>query len=314
MLASTMEIEPVRMKFNMVVIALMTVASLTLIGEADADTLTFTGSTTLSNSLSTPSSNFSPQGLGYDASANELLFLQQNSATIYRTDLNGTIVGSRSLGSNGGDASTFTVSVAADASNYYFSSYVSNSSGLDLYGIGKASGNYTNISSETAAFGGYPIDVRNGLVYRTNPSTGYNYSDLNLIRVANINTPDTITQTLTLNTPSGIGDFSIDAANKNIFVLNYSNAASIYRYDLTSGALLQTYNLNLNGLTGGLTFANDVLYYYDYKSGTGSTLSKYTFTAAAASTPEPGNVALMVSMVISGAGFLSHRRRARKAA
>lgn len=106
----------------------------------------------LASSLSQPASNFHPQGLGYDTATNELLFMQQSTQTLYRTDLTGSVTGSRTLGLN------HTVSAAADGSNYYFSDYSGNAGGLDLYSIGKSSGSAQTISADVAAYGGIRVN------------------------------------------------------------------------------------------------------------------------------------------------------------
>ncbi|HEX8521486.1 MAG TPA: hypothetical protein VF669_04460 [Tepidisphaeraceae bacterium] len=245
----------------------------------------------LSSSLGSTAFNFNPVGLGYDSTANELLFAQQQNNTLYRTNLTGAILGSRTIGSVptasfGPTAAQYTVSVAADATNYYFSDYNSNHLGYDLYAIGKTSGAATNISSELAAYGGYPIDVRDGRIYRTNPSTTYDYYMLDQIRVSTVAAPDVIQQTINLPVPGGIADFTIDTANNCIWASGYTASTSIYRYDLTTGALLDTFPLALDGLTSGLTVANNKLYFYDWADNA-STLTTYTIVV-----PEPTSLVI----------------------
>ena len=166
---------------------------------AHAVSLSLGSTVPLSNTLADPSTNFSPQGMGYDASANELLFIQQSTSTIFRTDMAGNIVGSRVIGNlptpYGSTAANHTVSVAADAAYYYFSDYTCNNNCYDLFRVAKASGDPVAISTEIAAFGGYPIDVRNGVIYRTNASSTYDYAGLHQIRAASTATPDVVTST-----------------------------------------------------------------------------------------------------------------------
>ena len=59
----------------------------------EAASLTLENTYNLSAALSANQSNFNPQGLGYDASTNELLFMQQWTNTIYRSDLTGSVGG-----------------------------------------------------------------------------------------------------------------------------------------------------------------------------------------------------------------------------
>jgi hypothetical protein len=142
----------------------------------------------LSNQLADPASNVHPQGLGYDTYANELLYMQQSTNTIFRTNLSGTTTGSRALSSNRNHAT----SVAGDGANYYVSDYTSNISGSDIYPVDKTTGVAVNMSTDVAAFGGSPIDVRDGNLYRTETSTTYNGSNLKQIRISAVATPDSV--------------------------------------------------------------------------------------------------------------------------
>ena len=272
--------------------------------QAQAATITLQSTVPLAPQLEAANTNFAPQGLGYDPTTNELLFIQQGTNTIYRTDLSGTIVGTRSIGpiniSPFGVAPTahHTTSVAADASNYYFTDYTCNSSCTDLYSIGKSSGSALAISAEIAAYGGYPIDVRNGFLYRTNVSTNYDYSNLNQLRVSAVGAPDAILTTIVLQGSPSIADFSVDHVGMSIWTLDYSPSASIRRFDLTTGAALDTFSVGVDGMTGGLTFANGSLYYYDWVNGS-STLSTFAITDDIATVPEPASLFLLGSGLVS---------------
>lgn len=277
---------------------------------AQASTVSLASSVTLSNVLADSASNFHPQGIGYDASANELLFMQQSTGAIFRTDLAGNIVGSRTINNTPSPYGNLgvpnhTVSVAADATHYYYSDYTCNSSCFDLMKVDKATGTAVSISSEVSAYGGYPIDVRNGVIYRTNASTTYDYTMLHQIRAASTASPDVITSTRTL-TGAGIADFAVDDVNNSIWVLDYLASASIRRFDLTTGALLESFALGLDGLDAGLTYANGKLYYYDWKSNSGSTLTTYNLQGYGNPVPAPGTLALL-GLGLAGLGF-SRRR------
>jgi len=239
---------------------------------ARADTLSLDNVVNLPSQFSTPNCNFSPQGLGVDEGASELLFAQQCTVPIYRTDLNGNLLGSVGVDWN------YITSVASDATYYYFADYTGNTSGADLYRMPKSGPPSATISSAVNAYGGYPIDVRSGVIYRANDSTTYDWSNLDQVRFANVATPDTITKTITLGGSSGMGDFAVDVDGGNLWVLEWSGGR-ILRYDLQNGgAPLDAFSLGLDGQTAGLTYFNGKLYYYDWVAGSGSTLRIYTIS------------------------------------
>ncbi|WP_457424795.1 hypothetical protein [Roseateles sp. P5_E7] len=285
---------------------------------AGAGALTLSNTYALGAALSASSSNFHPQGMGFDEAANELIFAQQSGNSIVRTNLTGTVLGTRTIGaipftaSNTAGTANHVVSVAADAGNYYFSDYTSNSGGRDLYKLGKTTGAATAVGNETAAYGGYPIDVRAGQLYRTEATTGYTNNTLHNIRVSSTATPDTITKTLTL-AGAGIADFAVDTSHNSIWVLDYLASASIRRFDLDTGSLLETFGLGLEGLDAGLTYGNGQLFYYDWRSGSGSSLKVFDISGIASTAPgalpEPGALALLtVALLAMGA---AGRRRTR---
>jgi len=275
---------------------------------ANAAVVSLTNTYALNSALAASNDNYNPQGIGFDSSANELLFVEQSAQNIVRTDLTGQILGTRTL--VGGQGNHYVVSVAADANKYYFSDYTCNTGCIDLYSIGKTSGSAVALSTEVAGFGGYPIDVRNGYLYRTNVSNNYDFSNLHNIRISSMSAVDTTLQTLTLS-GAGIADFSVDTAHNSIWVLDYLASASVRRFDLGTGALLDTFALGLDGLTAGLTFGNNTLYYYDWNQS-GSSLKTYSisgFPAETGTVPEPETYTL----VLASLGLLAFVTRRRKA-
>lgn len=240
-----------------------------------ADTLSLVNTVNLPAQFSAGECNFNPQGLGVDEGASELLFAQQCNHPIYRTDLDGNLLGSVAVDQE------YVTDVAADGSYYYFSDYTTNASGIDLRRMPKAGPPSAAFSAETAAYGGYPIDLRGGQIYRTEPSSNYDWSDLNQVRVANIGTPDSIDRTVTLSGLNGMGDFAVDLDGGNLWVLEWSGGR-ILRYDLQNGgAPLDSFSLGLEGQTAGLTYFNGRLYYYDWVASSGSTLRIYDIARVA---------------------------------
>ncbi|HCP46314.1 MAG TPA: hypothetical protein DIU15_09745, partial [Deltaproteobacteria bacterium] len=240
---------------------------------AQAEELQLANSYSLGNDFSRNSSNFHPQGLGIDESTGELLYMQQSTNTIYRSNLSGSPTGNRSVGYH------HTTSVAADATNYYFSDYTSNNSGLDLFVIGKGGGSASAFSSDVAGYGGYPIDVRNGVLYRTETSNNYNWSNLNQIRISPMSNPDSITTSYSIDT-NGIGDIAVDVDGNYLWVLEYQGAASIRQFNLSTGQLIEVFPLALDGDTAGLTYFNGQLFHWDWNTGS-SQLRVYNIVSTA---------------------------------
>lgn len=224
----------------------------------------------LTPELGQSGSNFAPQGLGYDAATGSLLFVQQGSSSpMYQTDLTGMITGTVPL-----DLVNVT-SVAADETNFYVSDFTRNTRGADVFAIDRETGAQTQIGGERRAYAGYPIDVRDGQLYRTETSVAYSWGALNQLRISDLASPDTITLTLSLDTPEGISDIAVDVQNNVLWTLDYSSSAMIRRFDLTTGAAVDRFDTRLDGLDAGLTVADGVVYYYDWISGGQSTLSVF---------------------------------------
>ncbi len=262
-------------------------AALVLPAAAFAIDLDLESTYTLGSDLEQSSCNFHPQGLGYNEDTDELLFMQQCPDTIYVTDLTGVVTDSVFVNKN------HTTSVAVHDGDYYFSDYTSNSSGQDMWSIPTSGGSLSSYGSYVAAYGGFPIDIRDGLLYRTELSTTYNWSNLDEIHISDVNTPDSVTSTYSLGTTEGIGDIAVDVDNNWLWVLEYKAGADIHRYDLDTGALLESYALGLEGETAGITYGAGKLYYWDWENGN-STLSVYNI----------GSVVIQVDSTVSLAGNL----------
>jgi hypothetical protein len=262
---------------------------------AHADVLTLEYQKTLPASLSSAPANFSPQGLGYDSDANELLFMQRGTKAIHRTDLNGALLGSSAM------TKSHITSVSGYGGKYYFSDYGGNTSGYDLYSANKDGSDTTTVSSGVYAYGGMPIDVRDGMMYRTNDSTSYSWANLNQILVSSLSGVDQGVQAITLSTANGIGDIAVDTANNQVWTVDYSANALLRQYDLSTGSEIANYDLSLDGLTAGLTYADDTLYYYDWVNGA-SKLSAFSVTGASRFSTSSAGVGL--SDVSAPAAFM----------
>ncbi len=112
--------------------------------------------------------------------------------------------------------------------------------------------------------------------------------------------PDAISATISLVGAQGISDFAIDSTTGDIWTLDYSATASIRRFDIT-GALQDSFDLSLDGLDAGITYADGNLYYYDWVNGA-STLTTYSVV----SVPEPSSSILLA---LGGLSLISRRKR-----
>jgi hypothetical protein len=254
-----------------------------------AESLVLAATHTLDPQLASADSNWHPQGLGFDEYTGELLFIQQASDRVYVCDLIGTVLNVRVIGpityNPGGATATVcrhTTSVAADATNYYVSDYTNNSTGYDMQTFPKAAGAATPFSNEVAAYGGYPIDIRGTTLYKCNVSTTYSWNNLNQLRTVDLASPDVVLTQDTLSGTAGIGDIAIDLDGMFVWVLEYLPSASIHTFDLATAALVDTFPLGLDGETAGLTYHDNVLYYYDWDDVAGSELQVYDVIRPAA--------------------------------
>jgi hypothetical protein len=88
-------------------------------------------------------------------------------------------------------------------------------------------------------------------------------------------------------------------------MIDYTASATLRRFDLTTGNVLDSFALGIDGLTAGLTYANDKLYYYDWVSGSGSTLSVFALSGFT-EVPEASALAIFC---IGFAGMAYARRK-----
>ena len=93
-------------------------------------------------------------------------------------------------------------------------------------------------------------------------------------------------------------------------MIDYTASATLHRFDLTTGNELDSFALGIDGLTAGLTYAgltyaNDKLYYYDWVSGSGSTLSVFALSGFT-EVPEASALAIFC---IGFAGMAYARRK-----
>jgi hypothetical protein len=149
--------------------------------------------------------------------------------------------------------------------------------------------NYFNPSNGQVPVG--PLNKKQGIMVTVaDPATEFGFADARNTDSVNI-TADTITLT----------DVSVDGSNS--FFINLTDSAFA---GLTFNKVSDTF------LNGGITYSltGKVLF---LSSSNGFISNGGTYTAVFKAVPEPGSVALLVGMGLSGAGFLARRKTIRKA-
>ena len=229
--------------------------------------------------------NFHPQGMTYDASDGNFVLALQGPAQLRVVTLAGSLAKTVSLSQSGSNSFNYLTSVAADANYYYVSDYTCNNGCPDFFRVGKNGGSPSNISSDVQAYGGYPVAIGGSTLYRGSIiNNTYDWTNLNQIRISDINTPDSITKTISVAIARGIGDLAWDGTA--LWVLGYSHDPSpnrqvdLYKIDPSNGATLASYpNVYNPGSPynpSGLAYANNALYVLNYSesNGVGSTITK----------------------------------------
>ena len=177
---------------------------------------------------------------------------------------------------------TTGIAFSPTQTQYFVADYTSNAGGPDLFRFTTA-GTATQASTEVTAYGGYPLAVGNGILYRGNPSASYDWSTVNKIRVSSVTTPDTITATLQPGI-GGIEDMAWDGFA--LWALGYTTdsstatAINLYRINAATGAVLASYlnvaNSGAGRRAAGVEFLNNKLYIFNWSSGGTSTLLPLT--------------------------------------
>ncbi|MCK6591161.1 MAG: hypothetical protein L6Q76_26715, partial [Polyangiaceae bacterium] len=221
----------------------------------------------------------------YDEAAGNLVIVLQGAPQLRIVSLAGVLLNTVMVSPTGPNVFDYLTSVAADANFYYFADYTCNNGCPDLFRVGKGGGVPTQISNEILAYGGYPLAIGGGKMFRGEIiNNEYNYTNLNQIRVSDLATPDTVTQTHTIPIARGIGDLTWDGST--LWALGYSHDSSpnrnvdLLKIDPATGAVLEThlnvYNPGAPYNPSGLAYAQGHLYVLNYSetSGVGSTLTK----------------------------------------
>ena len=186
-------------------------------------------------------SNFHPNSACFDeASGNVALMIQSRREIVLVDPATGMREGQVPLGNY-----SHSVGVACDGDDFYFTDYTANANGPDLFRIGRPGGAAVQISQATAAYGGYPLTVHEGTMWRTNDSRRYDWTELTTLRVSAAADPDNVAASFNVAIPGGIGDLCHDGSN--LWVLGNVRqemplpGASLYRVDPATGEVLDAY-------------------------------------------------------------------------
>lgn len=166
------------------------------------------------------SSNYHPQGLCYDATADELVISYQSSNKLFRVD--------PETGNNRGEilhGSSHATSVTSYSAGWIVSSYTSNTGGQDMIMVSRGGNSVSNYGAHGQAYGGYPMTTMgDATLVRGNPSSSYTWSTTKSLRFSPISTPDSVFATYSTDIDKGIGDLCYDGSN--IYALEYESELS----------------------------------------------------------------------------------------
>ena len=236
-------------------------------------------------------SNFHPQSIDFDPANNQIVFALQGTNTARWVDLNGVAQGFAATPAVGQNSMNYTTGIAIDGTYLFISDYTCNASVncTDLarytrngqFGIA----NGITASTEYLAYGGYPLALGGGNLFRGNFSNSYDWTSINQIRVTTVGAPDVLLRTLNANyIARGIGDMAWDGSA--IWVVGYSSDSvpnrnvDLWRVDPNNGNNLESYanvfTLKAPLRPAGIAYGNNSLYIFGYSEtvGTASTLTR----------------------------------------
>jgi NDP-sugar pyrophosphorylase family protein len=241
-----------------------------LAASATAQTLSQIDQYTLPLALSQGNSSFYLQSLGIDESTEQFVFSQYSAHRFATLPIAGGPVAYITADKN------HLTGGAVHGGYLYFVSFTSNASGQDMHRTLVSGGSSTTYGTDVAAYGGFPIDIRDGVLYRTELSNSYNWTNLDQLWVSNVGTPNSFLRQVTVPSPNGIGDMAVDLDSNSLWVLEWADSAKIRQHDLDTGALIQEFQTVGDGKTAGITYYNGQLFYYDYVSTSSSSMTVFS--------------------------------------
>jgi hypothetical protein len=185
-------------------------------------------------------SNFHPQSMTWDPATGGLAIMQQQRSNIDLVSLEGVRTATIVVGLS------HTTGIAADPSdeeNFYITDYTGNRGGPDLFRITRA-GQRTQISNDNAAYGGFPLAVFDGQMWRAENSNGYDWSALRTVTVRAIDAPDVILDTFQHGVNRGPDDYCHDG--DTLWMLGWEDAnegqVDIFALDPDDGEVLSEHD------------------------------------------------------------------------
>jgi cysteine-rich repeat protein len=182
--------------------------------------------------------NFHPQGICYDHANNEVAMAHQGTS---RLDFlaPGQPGRTRSIATN----LHHQTSVACDGERFLVVDYTGNASRVDMHNVSR-NGAVAVHWNEVRGYGGFPVAVFGDDLWRTDLSSGYNWTNLTRLHRTNKNSPGEVRSSFAGPAGSGVGDLCHDGSK--LWVLGYVHNRASQRIDLwavnpTTGAILRSF-------------------------------------------------------------------------
>jgi hypothetical protein len=227
--------------------------------------------------------NFHPQSLAYDPTTGFLVYAPQGPTELRFTNQSGVLQATTQLTQVGNNSMYYTTGIAIDSTYLFISDYTCNNGCTDLVRYTR-SGNFgitngINPTFEVQAYGGYPLEIGGGNLFRGNFSNDYTWTSINQIRVSPITSADNIIRTINTNVPRGIGDLAWDGSA--LWAMSYSEyetgnpirTVDLYRIDPNTGATLESYTSVYTDPSplrpAGVAYGNNSLWIFDYSETAG---------------------------------------------
>ncbi len=162
-------------------------------------------------------SNFHPQSMTWDPGTGALAFMQQRTSNIDLVSLEGARTGTIAIGLS---HATGIAADPFDEDSFYITDYTGNRGGPDLFQISRA-GARNQISNDVQAYGGFPLAVYDGQMWRAENSNGYDWAPLRTVSIRAIDAPDVVLSSFRHGVNRGPDDYCHDG--DTLWMLGWEN-------------------------------------------------------------------------------------------